>query len=46
MSGQNQALCRLNDDIIVVKAKGTTSLKLISISKKEIIKTIDNPFKC
>ena len=46
MSGQNQALCRLNDDIIVVKAKGTTSLKLISISKKEIIKTIDNPFHC
>ena len=42
----NQALCRLNDDIIIVQDKGTTSLKLISISKKEIIKTIHNPFTC
>ena len=42
----NQGLCRLNDDIIIVRGKGTTSLKLISISKKEIIKTIDNPFTC
>ena len=44
--GWNQALCRLNDDIIIVQGKETTSLKLISISKKEIIKTIDNPFEC
>ena len=44
--GWNQALCRLNDDIIIVSGKGTYSLKLISISKKEIIKTIDNPFEC
>ena len=44
--GWNQGLCRLNHDIIIVKGKGTTSLKLISISKKEIIKTIDNPFQC
>ena len=45
--GWNQALCRLNDDIIIVRGqKETTSLKLISISKKEIIKTIDNPFTC
>ena len=42
----NQGLCRLNDDIIIVRGNGTTSLKLISISKKEIIKTIDNPFQC
>ena len=33
-------------DIIIVKGKGTNSLKLISISKKEIIKTINNPFLC
>ena len=44
--GSNQGLCRLNHDIIIVKGKGTDSLKLISISKKEIIKTIDNPFYC
>ena len=44
--GWNQALCRLNHDIIIVKGKGTTSLKLISIFKKEIIKTIHNPFHC
>ena len=37
---------RLNDDIIIVKGKETTSLKLISISKKEIIKTIDIQFEC
>ncbi len=42
----NQALCRLNDDIIIIRGKATTKLKLISISKKEIIKTIDNPFQC
>ena len=43
----NQGLCRLNDDIIIVPDKyGNTSLKLISIFKKEIIKTIDNPFPC
>ena len=44
--GWNQGLCRLNNDIIIIKDKETTSLKLISISKKEIIKTIDNPFIC
>ena len=44
--GGNQALCRLNYNIIIVRGKGTTSLKLISISKKEIIKTINNPFQC
>ncbi len=42
----NQGLCRLNDDIIIVEDKGSNSLNLISISKKEIIKTIDNPFQC
>ena len=43
----NHGLCRLNDDIIIVSGKiGTDSLKLISIFKKEIIKTIYNPFKC
>ena len=31
----NQALCRLNQDIIIANGKGTTSLKLISISKKK-----------
>ena len=44
--GWNQGLCRLNDDIIIVKGNKINSLKLISISKKEIIKTIDNPFQC
>ena len=44
--GWNQGLCRLNNDIIIIKDKETTSLKLISISKKEIIKTIYNPFHC
>ena len=44
--GWNQALCRLNDNIIIVEDKETNSLKLISISKNEIIKTIDNPFYC
>ena len=44
--GMNHGLCRLNDDIIIVSGKGTTSLKLISIFKKEIIKTIRNPFYC
>ena len=44
--GWNQGLCRLNDDIIIVQGYRTNSLKLISISKKEIIKTIDNPFQC
>ena len=39
-------VCRLNHDIIIVKGYGNNSLKLISISKKEIIKTIDNPFQC
>ena len=42
----NQGLCRLNDDIIIVRGKYGTSLKLISILKKEIIKTIRNPFYC
>ena len=42
----NQGLCRLNDDIIIVRGKYGTSLKLISIFKKEIIKTIHNPFLC
>ena len=42
----NQGLCRLNHDIIIVSDKETNSLKLISISKKEIIKTIHNPFRC
>ena len=44
--GWNQGLCRLNDDIIIVSDKETNSLKLISISKKEIIKTIHNTFQC
>ena len=44
--GWNQGLCRLNDDIIIVRGKETNSLKLISIFKKEIIKTIHNPFYC
>ena len=44
--GWNQGLCRLNHDIIIVHDKKTNSLKLISISKKEIIKIIDNPFQC
>ena len=38
----NQGLCRLNDDIIIVSGKYGTLLKLISIFKKEIIKTIEN----
>ena len=39
-------LCRLNEDIIIVKGDNTPLLKLISISKKEIIKEIDNEFSC
>ena len=39
-------ICRLNHDIIIVNGKETYSLIFISISKKEIIKTIDNPFHC
>ena len=43
--GWNQGLCRLNEDTIIVSDK-FSSLKLISISKNEIIKTIDHPFEC
>ena len=43
----NQGLCRLNHDIIIVNGKeGNNLLILISISKKEIINIIDNPFQC
>ena len=40
------ALCRLDEDKIVVKGKGTNCLKIISISEKKTIKEIDNQFQC
>ncbi len=46
--GWHSQLCRFNDDIIIVRGKGMENgkLKLISISKKEIIKEIDNLCTC
>ena len=39
-------LCRLNEDIIIVKGSNINQLILISLSKKEIIQEIDNTFEC
>ena len=44
--GWNEGICRLSEYIVIVNDKETTILKLISISKKEIIKVIVNPFRC
>ena len=39
-------LCKLGDDRIIVGSNENTSLKVISISKKEIIQEINHPFIC
>ena len=39
-------LCRLSEDRIIVNGKETTSLIVISISKKKKILIIDNHFQC
>ena len=44
--GWHGGLCKLDEDRIIVGGKGNNSLKVISISKKEIIKEINHPFKC
>ena len=44
--GWHGGLCKLDEDRIIVGGKGNTSLKVISISKKEIIKEINHPFEC
>ncbi len=44
--GWHGGLCKLDEDRIIVKTKGNNSLKVISISKKEIIKEINHPFQC
>ena len=43
--GWHGGLCKLDEDRIIVKTKGNNSLKVISISKKEIIKEINHPFE-
>ena len=40
------ALCRLDEDKIIIGGKKDGIMKIISISKKEIIKEINNLFKC
>ncbi len=45
-SGSNKALCRLNDDNIIIGGNIDGIMKIISISKKEIIKEINNTFLC
>ena len=45
--GWHGGLCKLDEDRIIVRSKGNNnSLKVISISKKEIIKEINHPFLC
>ena len=44
--GWHGGLCKLDEDRIIVKTNGNNSLKVISISKKEIIKEINHPFEC
>ena len=42
----NNSMCRLDDDRIIINGSKEGSLKVISISTKEIIITINNPFLC
>ena len=45
--GWHGGLCKLDEDRIIVRSNGNNnSLKVISISKKEIIKVINHPFGC
>ena len=44
--GWHGGLCKLDEDRIIVHTKGNNSIKVISISKKEIIKEINHPFQC
>ena len=44
--GSWNAICRINDDQIIIKGKGVTSLKIISISKKKILHEINHQFYC
>ena len=44
--GWNNSMCRLDDDRIIINGSKEGSLKVISISKKEIIKEIYNPILC
>ena len=44
--GWNNSLCRLDEDKIIIGGKGNGTMKIISISKKEIIKEINNIFQC
>ncbi len=42
----NNSMCRLDDDRIIINGSNEGLLKVISISKKEIITKIENPFLC
>ncbi len=46
--GNNNTLCRINEDLIIVYASknNSHSLKILSISQKSIIKEISYPFFC
>ena len=46
LCGWHNALCRIDDDNIIIGGKNDGIMKIISISKKEIIKEINNSFKC
>ena len=46
LCGSWNALCRIDEDKIIIKGKGVTSLKVISISQKKIIKEINHQFYC
>ena len=46
MCGWHGALYRLDEDKIIVGGKKDGIMKIISISKKEIIKEINNTFLC
>ncbi len=44
--GWHEGLCKLDEDTIIVQDILTNSLKVISISTKEIIKKINHPYIC
>ena len=46
LCGSWNAICRINKDQIIIKGKGVTYLKIISISQKQIIYQIDHQFYC
>ena len=44
--GWYNSICRIDEDRIIIQGNNQNSLKVISISKKIIIKEISNPFQC